>query len=418
MNIKLLIYHEDILRMSKNIPHPRKYVSAAHVSEINRSHHPLAQIVNLRIYECQDQDLIGIASTLQNLERLHIAARPKCRNDHQFEKYNNWKDFTDDGLAHLVQCKKLTHLEICGKQVSGEALAKLIELKYINFLRINKVDNDLISIIVSTFPNLEQLKISGDCTDEGLAHLGQCTNLTHLWLHGNFTDKGLAHLGECTKLSHLEICSDFATGKGLSSLVELSLTSLEVENKNVDIHIIASTFKNLERLVISGDFTDDGVAHLHQCTKLTHLEIINPSFEGSEGLGMLASLPHLTVLKIYHGYVDCNVLVKFPSLRQLWLPWTCVIPRQSRDTQDIRGKEYRKLAEISTLSVFATDFDEFCDLSYQTMNCFRKRGIKVTDYECVDEDGKDNGSFSIPLDGRPCSDDEKDDEKDDESDTD
>ena len=211
-------------------------------------------------------------------------------------------EFTDAGMAHLESLRNLEKLTLVGARISHEGLLHLRPLS-----------------------NLKSLFFLGMAySDAELEVLGGLPQLTSLFLTGNeITDTGLGYLKGLTKLEDLTVHSSGITDDGLVSLASLpELRSLNIEDAPIGdaglAHLARS--RHLRSLQIRGaSVSDEGVQYLASLTELKDLHLSGSTIS-DVGLATVAELPKLTSLTLFGtGASDTGLahLKKLSRLRRL-----------------------------------------------------------------------------------------------------
>lgn len=192
------------------------------------------------------------------------------------------RTLNDEGLKHIGNLGKLTHLYLCGNNFTieglkhlsnltklrtfssewlpegGEAIQILAKLPKLTSLGLNETDitNDDLIPLKST--NLKELNIGGkNITGEALKHIGQINTLENLMLgHSGIqkvTNESLTHIQGLTNLKRLTLKLTEVTEAGLSQLTPLvSLKKLQlkremcksIEAKDLKTKIIGLSIKD------------------------------------------------------------------------------------------------------------------------------------------------------------------------------
>src|SRR5262245_31955876 len=162
------------------------------------------------------------------------------------------------------------------------------------FLPPQCTDEDLGAIAQLT--NLEVLSLGGEISDAGLVHLKLLPKLTNLGLTTNITDAGLVHLRTLTQLKHLNLAWAPHTDAGLARLA--SLTELE------SLHLGYA------------EITDAGLAHLAGMHNLRRLRLHNTKITDA-GLAHLCALKRLAMLDIHQTRISDGGMQQLKELGNL-----------------------------------------------------------------------------------------------------
>jgi formylglycine-generating enzyme required for sulfatase activity/tRNA A-37 threonylcarbamoyl transferase component Bud32 len=144
---------------------------------------------------------------------------------------------TDAGLAHLSDCKNLSHLDLSYTQVSDTGLAQLKDREKLTalFLTSTRV-TDAGLVVLKDCNRLSRLSLADtQITNAGLANLKDCKSLTQLGLNGTqVTNAGLAHFKDCKTLQFLDLSNTKLSDEGLALFENCKeLTDLRVKNTKV-----------------------------------------------------------------------------------------------------------------------------------------------------------------------------------------
>ncbi len=186
---------------------------------------------------------------------------------------------TDSGIQHLVDLKKVQHLDLSafgvnrdGFGVGDGAMAVVEQFPALEsiVLRLSKVTDAGMEELAKC-KSLKSVCIEGtSVTDNGLKYLLDLPNLYLLWLGvydegANVTDEGMRTVGQMIQLKDLGLSGTPVTDEGISHLSGLSeLESLKIDNTKVTeaglVHLEPLT--NLERLRLFDTVTDVGAKYL------------------------------------------------------------------------------------------------------------------------------------------------------------
>ena len=273
----------------------------------------------LDLYDCPVSDAgLKRLDTLTNLEEIDLGGLGQNREGYgdgamrmparlpKLRRLGLWESkVTDAGLAELVNCRSLTHLELNGTKVGDAGLAKIVGCQSLTYLRV------------------EDTKI----TDAGLVHLAKLPQLETLWIGENegVTDEGLKAIGRLVNLTVLDLMSTKISREGLAQLSGLKkLKTLLLDRNDIEEADLAylAPLESLEELrlyYIKGRITDVGAEHL---ARLKSLRTITASTDMTDkGVALLATLPHLEQLLLDgQGVTDgcASDIAKMNSLKKLW----------------------------------------------------------------------------------------------------
>jgi serine/threonine protein kinase len=190
---------------------------------------------------------------------------------------DNWR-LSDEGLAHLKECKNLTGLVLDNTPVNDAGLASFKGCKQLTelWLRHTSVSD----VGLASFKDCKSLTYLGlddtRVSDAGLAYFKDCKNLRHLGLSNTQVgDTGLAYFKDCKKLTSLWLEGTQVSNAGLAyfkdrkDLLSLALGHTKVSDEGLG-HFRGC--KNLSELhLLETSVSDVGLAHFWECKKLTGL---------------------------------------------------------------------------------------------------------------------------------------------------
>jgi hypothetical protein len=191
--------------------------------------------------------------------------------------------FTSCGLAHLGGMTQLEYLYIGdARGLDRAGLACIARVPSVRELALRGgrfCDADLESL--STLVNLEELRLSENDEIHGtfckyLIGFSQLRHLSIGELGGQVTDEGLASIAELLSLNKLYLTGPF-TNTGLRHLFALqNLTTLAIDSENVTAEGIAvvAELPKLDCLHLDVPrLTDDGIAALLRCSALEEMTL-------------------------------------------------------------------------------------------------------------------------------------------------
>ncbi len=262
------------------------------------------------------------------------ASGPQTRRD--------WEE-----IFAIVEEYKLSKLEAGG--ITDDAMKALAELECVTHLNVggSKGLTDEGAQHLARMPQLVELEIGGwhtalkDRAFEPLRHLTQLRQFKSCWTQG-LTDAGAAHLAACDLLESVNVMGSPAgdgliramagktmlrfldTGRGVTDAGIADLHRIRAFKTWLggEIHVgMMGAAKLPNRLMIDGDFTDDGLEQLAGLEGVAALSFFwhSKSFTAS-GLKTLRSLPRLEVFGIdgdMCGDEAMRQIAAIPRLRQL-----------------------------------------------------------------------------------------------------
>ena len=212
---------------------------------------------------------------LQSLEELRLAGLGVTDVGMSYiAKLGNLKELslfgcsiTNKGLAKLKTLKSLERLTLRCENVTISGLSHLNALKNLSDLQVGDIKQDNSGLDISGLSKLEELSLRLDCSrkgrelicdpvrDEDMASLGKLKKLRWLGISSRnsmVTDAGIAYLKDLPNVGYFAFGSPYLTDKSLSYLASI---------------------KTLKTLIITGNFTDEGLGYLEELKGLLRLEI-------------------------------------------------------------------------------------------------------------------------------------------------
>ena len=240
-------------------------------------------------------------------------------------------------LAKLPR-EEFRELNFADAKVTDEMLGILPEFSQVHTLNISRTlcTPQVFSHVVK-MPELTQLKLGEEFTDEGLEQLIRCKKLSLLDLYRCLiTPEGMKQIGKLTGLRELSISQIYQMDEGLSHLTGLTeLTKLELKLTDCTDAGLAhlASMKKLKWLVVWSDqISDEGLKHLAGLTEIEHLGIASKTLTDA-ALTHLAGFPKLKVFslgnsqateagrtKMQQMYPDANISIIIPKQQVLRRP--------------------------------------------------------------------------------------------------
>lgn len=198
------------------------------------------------------------------------------------------KNWTDEGLAHLKDCKGLKLLDLYDTPVTDAGLAYFKDftgLTYIDLSGTAVTDAGLVNF--SKCQGLQSLDLGAvKVTDAGMAHFKDCKGLIRIALGSSpITDAGISHLKDCKQLQSLGLSATFVTDAGLAHFKDCSnLTFLDLRFTSItdaglahfkDCRNVTSLFLGTHLDSKPVMVTNSGLAHFKGCKGLVSLAISN-----------------------------------------------------------------------------------------------------------------------------------------------
>ena len=232
--------------------------------------------IDLRASWVGDSDLASIAE-IPTLKRLDLSGTRI--SDHGLRQLKNATAITDlnlryaelitdQGISALRNWKHLVRLNLEGTKITDGALQQLSALSSLEVLNIGSVQvTDAGVEALTSLTNLKELTLGGNkLTDAGLQPLRQLPGLTFLDLGGtqredsgpwsvSFTQTGLEAVATLKTLQHLRLNGTLITARGLQTLKDLPLESLDLHGsaqiKDDAVPVLAS-MKTLRIIDLTG----------------------------------------------------------------------------------------------------------------------------------------------------------------------
>lgn len=265
-------------------------------------------------------------STPSPLDNAGINAVMKMR--HIEHLYSGWTTADEAHLAKLANIQSLTNLNLGGKHLTDAVVEKLAHLPHLKTLWLQNAPvsdtglfalaahTDLEGVLLgnlnitsrgvmalSTMKSLSYLTIipsRGDNHRISLAGIEQFSALKWLVVHQGVTDDDMKSIGKIRQLERLDIGGDITNDglahiSGLPNLWQLSLHGSKLTDDGLK-HL--TTLPKLSLLSIGGDITDEGVAHLKNVPTLTVVYFASQTISDGAIEDLQAALPlHPTVRK-------------------------------------------------------------------------------------------------------------------------
>ncbi|MBU1239596.1 hypothetical protein KKF84_21655 [Myxococcota bacterium] len=264
------------------------------------------------------------------------------------------KFITDKSLKSIGKCKKLTHLDLSGTEITGrgfyhlsgltslESLAvrelpledaawavigkmrtlrildanhsglndasfmKLTGLSHLRTLKIAGADLSSASCkLLAAFPLLTHLQMSGSSvTDAAMIHLAAISGLTYLDLSSKtLTDKGLAYLSRLAGIKTLLVHAPKVKGTALASMASLPISKLAIHLNDVGCSNMGTM--KLKRLAVTGAVTEYCLEQIAKISNLEALTLKNTAITDS-GLLKLRAHPTIRRLTISGGKISAS----------------------------------------------------------------------------------------------------------------
>lgn len=189
---------------------------------------------------------------------------------------------TDDGLAQLRGIESLEELTLNNTQISNDALRHIAQIRSLKSLDLRRTS----------------------ITNEGLVHLARLVELESLILPRNITADALPMIARLPRLKHLDLSSTPISHEHIPQLASCPLEEPPVLSRHYDSrHIpLLAKLPSLQRVSIYGGLTKPQAKQLASLRKLTELSILGEA--SADCLPVLAELPNLATLQIYHSRFD------------------------------------------------------------------------------------------------------------------
>jgi hypothetical protein len=333
------------------------------------------------------------------------------------QTHRDWEEI----FAIVEECK-LSKLEAGG--ITDDAMKGLAELECVTHLNVagSKGLTDEGAQHLARMPQLVDLEIGGwhtaltDRAFEPLRHLPQLREFKAYWTQG-LTDEGASHLAGCELLERVNVIGSPA-GDGLiralagKTALRFLDTGRGVTDAGIaDLHRIPAfktwlgeeirvgmmgAAKLPNRLMIDGDFTDDGIALLAGLDGLAALSFFgNSNAYTPAGLKTLWSLPRLEVFGIDGDMcVDeaMRQIAAIPRLRQLQAQgavagdtgWEALSRSQTleyiwgRECPNFRSRGFMALANLPSLRGMGISCKQVDDDALAALPRFRELRQLVT----------------------------------------
>ena len=250
----------------------------------------------------------------------HLARLRHLRSVRHGYPIRKWTDEDSGGVATLIH---LTHLDICGNEITDAGVAKLGALVELESLSLNdaRIDRRFAGCRALS-SNLRRILLDNTALDDcGLQTLARFRHLQALSLSGTkVTDAGLANLSNETELEELYLSSTGIDGTGLKHLNRLAhLNRLELQGTQLGDAATAAIalYPQLSLLDLdSTQITDAGLANLASLSELTEVHLQDTAITDA-GLKSLSGLRHMRSLNLYSTLVTDAGLMHLRSLADL-----------------------------------------------------------------------------------------------------
>ncbi|MBU6450621.1 MAG: serine/threonine protein kinase [Cyanobacteria bacterium REEB67] len=189
---------------------------------------------------------------LETLSFFNSLTRPMPYHD----AYDESKIDMDD-LKITDQLPRLTTLGVCGRMISGEALARLPVLRRLNSLRIKNINNyEALLKVLPQFPNLHEIwLLTLPVTDAQLEPLTKMPALESLYIsRAKITPASIAVLGRLTKLRKLRLNTSWSP----EQLAELR-RKLPACQCTIERPVVTDYWQTLKQVPVSDYFKDQPV---------------------------------------------------------------------------------------------------------------------------------------------------------------
>ncbi|HKB03612.1 MAG TPA: hypothetical protein VKD90_15420 [Gemmataceae bacterium] len=228
-----------------------------------------------------------------------------------------------DGLSHLKGLTKLVRLELPAVPFTVRQIARLGEIKSLEFLRLSPIaDAEGYLRFLAGFPRLKAIDLRGvRMTDRRMAYIGKMSSLERLDIESDAVgDRGLAQLKGLTQLAELRLRSNLATDSGLEHVGKVAgLKVLDLSGARFS----DAGFRNLrgltelERVRIADTaLTDNGLSFFREFTKLIELDVRGANIT-DKGLAHLSELKDLESIDLSGTGVTDAGLAHFKGLEEL-----------------------------------------------------------------------------------------------------
>lgn len=254
-------------------------------------------------------DSVAMVARMKQLEGLSLAVNKRTTNKGlaHLRSLTRLRDLdllatrvNDAGLVHLAPLTRLRRLNLAATGVRGPGLRHLAPLVRLEVLNARGLAPGGLRHL-PPLPRLRSLTISrGKLRAAELAHLKKQRRLERLRVAVKKLDgSGLTHL-RGVGLKYLAILRTEVTASGLEAISHLTglRTLILYSYKGPPAKLaVLSRLVNLERLVLSGDFSDDALRHLAGLRRLRSLTLSSWKVQGS-GISHLKPLQQLRQLNL------------------------------------------------------------------------------------------------------------------------
>ncbi len=240
------------------------------------------------------------------------------------------KNFTDEHLAALRDCARLTRLVLNTPSITDaavEPLTQLPELVYLNLIYSPITDDGLKRLL--SVPKLSELVVANTkVTDDGLKLLANDSRWKALSIGSPQTAKGVDHLGQLPNLWFLDFAAECLPDRAFEVSRFPKLQTVAVNGDFIRAGVVGQgpltenhcarigRFQQIESLSL-GFFNRLESAGLAELSKLDRLTSIK--FEAipltDEGLAQLANHPSLKQVTLLRTQVTAAGLAKFKAAR-------------------------------------------------------------------------------------------------------
>jgi len=303
------------------------------------------------------------------------------------------KNISDEGISHLCRLPSLKKLDIGHSQATDRGLARLAEVKTLEYL---KLPGGVIHRRSDTIYTI---------TDEGLAHLSKLENLRHLSLSCSskgvaFTDAGLKKLKELKSLEVLLVGGKEITASGVEYIASLpnlrELSLFGCPRLGNDGLAVIGRMESLKELWLGyTDMTASELRQLNSLNGLTNLKVsqIDKGYAPMDISG-LRSLEQLSIDLKDEEFFDDKDLECLSKLKGL--KWLQIGPRQYTDSG------VAKLAGLSNMERLAIGGPDMTDKALSYLSNMKKlKHLTISDGDITDkgisylEDHKAMGYLNI-----------------------
>jgi hypothetical protein len=254
---------------------------------------------------------------------------------------------SDEGLAHLKSCRKLTVL-ILPIEVSDAGLATLKPLRHLRELNLDQTHiTDKGLAMVSHFPNLTDLDLSSThVSDAGVALLRRLPHLERLVLGPAITDASAPFLAALKNLREIDVSQTQLGGKGIAALGQLPVLRTAALPRQVTDLALKGLARSPSLRVLDLTRTavkDSGIKYLSRIETLEEVALGQTAITNAS-LPYLARLSSLRMLELSDTRVTSAGLAPLARLRKLEvlsLSW------QKLEREDLQGMA--KLKQLKTI---------------------------------------------------------------------